>query len=219
VPLPGELDDARRLVFDAVGHARSINVRRREIAPARLRDAIGTRTSAVLGPAFFEMPADVVARELLGRALVRRIRGKRVALTILETEAYLGPHDLACHAARGRTTRTEVMYGPPGTLYIYFVYGLHWMLNVVTGAEGEPAAVLIRSAGGVSGPARLTRTLRIDGALNGRLAEPGSGLWFETGKGSCKAIATPRIGVDYAGPRWSARKLRFLVAVAKREAR
>jgi DNA-3-methyladenine glycosylase len=165
------------------------------------------------------MPADVVARELLGRALVRRIRGKRVALTILETEAYLGPHDLACHAARGRTTRTEVMYGPPGTLYIYFVYGLHWMLNVVTGAEGEPAAVLIRSAGGVSGPARLTRTLRIDGALNGRLAEPGSGLWFETGKGSCKAIATPRIGVDYAGPRWSARKLRFLVAVAKREAR
>ena len=130
-----------------------------------------------------------------------------------------GPHYFARHAARGRTTRTEAMYGPPGALYIYFVYGLHWMLNVVTGAEGDPAAALIRSAGGVSGPARLTRTLGIDGALNGRLAEPGSGLWFEHGQGPCKAIATPRIGVDYAGPRWSARKLRFLGAVAKREMR
>jgi DNA-3-methyladenine glycosylase len=180
---------------------------------------IGKKTFAVLRPAFFERPANVVARELLGRALVRRIRGKRVALTISETEAYLGPHDLACHAARGRTTRTEVIYGPPGTLYIYFVYGRHWMLNVVTGAEGYPAAVLIRSAGGVSGPARLTRMLGIDGALNGRLAEPGSGLWFENGKGPCKAITTPRVGVDYAGPRWSARKLRFLVAAPKREAR
>jgi DNA-3-methyladenine glycosylase len=165
----------------------------------------------ILGPAFFERPADAVARDLLGKALVRRIGNKRIALRISETEAYLGPHDLACHAARGRSARTEVMYGPPGTLYVYFVYGLHWMLNVVTGPQGYPAAVLIRAAGHVSGPARLTRTLAIDGTLNGRLAGPGAGLWFEDGGGGGQVIATARIGVAYAGPYWSARKLRFVL--------
>jgi DNA-3-methyladenine glycosylase len=113
-------------------------------------------SSGVLDPAFFARAADIVARDLLGRTLVRRTKGKRIALTITETEAYMGPHDLACHAARGRTPRTEVMYGPPGSLYIYFVYGLHWMLNVVTREEGYPAAVLIRAAGKITGPARLT---------------------------------------------------------------
>lgn len=134
-----------------------------------------------------------------------------MALTISETEAYLGPHDLAYHAARGRTACTEVMYGPPGTLYVYFVYGLHWMLNVVTGPAGYPAAVLIRGAGDISGPARLTGALAIDGSLNGRQAAPESGLWFENGIGAQPVVATPRIGVDYAGPRWSGRKLRFVL--------
>lgn len=117
---------------------------------------------------------------------------------------------LACHAARGRTQRTEVMYAPAGTLYIYFVYGLHWILNVVTGPESFPAAVLIRAAGEISGPARLTRALAIDGKLNGRMAGRALGLWFESGKSPGKITATPRIGVAYAGPRWSSRKLRFL---------
>ena len=143
---------------------------------------------------------------------MRRTKGKRIALTITETEAYLGPHDLACHAARGRTARTEVMYGPPGTLYVYFVYGLHWMLNVVTGEQGYPAAVLIRGAGDVAGPARLTRAFAINGALNGRIAGRDAGLWFEMGKPAAKVVATPRIGVDYAGRRWSSRKLRFVLA-------
>jgi DNA-3-methyladenine glycosylase len=163
----------------------------------------------MLKPAFFDRPADAVARDLLGKMLVRRIGGERTAHTISETEAYLGPHDLACHAARGRTSRTEVMFGPPGTLYIYFIYGLHWILNVVTGPEGYPAAVLIRGAGDVPGPARLTRALAIDGSLNGRLAAPACGLWFEDGRRTRTIIATPRIGVAYAGPKWSARKLRF----------
>jgi DNA-3-methyladenine glycosylase len=167
---------------------------------------------AVLDPAFFARAADSVARDLLGRTLVRRIKSKRMELIITETEAYLGPHDLACHAARGRTARTEVMYGPPGTLYVYFIYGLHWMLNVVTGQEGYPAAVLIRAAGDFTGPARLTRALAIDGALNGRIAGPESGLWFEVGSPSAEVIASPRIGVAYAGARWSSRKLRFVLA-------
>jgi DNA-3-methyladenine glycosylase len=102
------------------------------------------------------------------------------------------------------------MYGPPGMLYVYFVYGLHWMLNVVTGSEGYPVAVLIRAAGDLSGPARLTRALAIDGALNGQTADPRYGLWFENRVTGGKIIATPRIGVAYAGPRWSARKLRFV---------
>jgi DNA-3-methyladenine glycosylase len=174
-------------------------------------------TGPVLQPAFFDRPADAVARDLLGKLLVRRVDRKRIAVRISETEAYLGPHDLACHAARGRTPRTEIMYGPPGTLYVYFVYGLHWMLNVVTGPQGYPAAVLIRAAGDLNGPARLTRRLAIDGALNGRGAEPPSGLWFESAASGGRVIATPRIGVDYAGPRWSARKLRFLLAASASE--
>ena len=169
--------------------------------------------STVLEPAFFDRPADAVARDLCGRTLVRLWDGERIALTIAETEAYLGPHDLACHAARGRTPRTEIMYGPPGTLYVYFVYGMHWMLNVVTGPWGYPAAVLIRGAGDIGGPGRLTHALAITGALNGKQAVRKSGLWFEAGEGAQPVTATPRIGVDYAGPRWSARKLRFCCAV------
>jgi DNA-3-methyladenine glycosylase len=166
---------------------------------------------AIVGPAFFDRPADIVARDLVGRTLVRRMGAKRIALPITETEAYLGPHDLASHAARGRTVRTEVMYGPSGTLYVYLVYGLHWMLNVVTGPAGYPAAVLIRGAGSFSGPGRLARALAINQSLNGKQAVPQSGLWFEHGTGAQDVTATPRIGVDYAGPRWSARKLRFVL--------
>jgi DNA-3-methyladenine glycosylase len=170
-----------------------------------------TSPSPILGPAFFDRPADIVARDLAGRTLVRRTRGKMISLPITETEAYLGPHDLACHAARGRTARTEVMYGPPGTLYVYLVYGLHWMLNVVTGPEDYPAAVLIRGAGDLSGPGKLARALAIDGRLNGKKALPQSCLWFEIGEPAQPVVATARIGIGYAGPRWSARKLRFVL--------
>jgi hypothetical protein len=109
------------------------------------RPATASCLRAVLEPSFFDRPADQVARDLLGKALLRRIGRNHRTFVITETEAYLGPHDLACHSAWGRTPRTEVMFGPPGTLYIYLVYGLHWMLNVVTGPPGS--AVLLRSAG------------------------------------------------------------------------
>jgi len=168
-----------------------------------------------LGAAFFDRPAEIVARDLVGRTLVRRSGRRRIALIISETEAYLGPHDLACHAARGRTPRTEVLFAPAGTLYVYLVYGMHWMLNIVTGPAGYPAAVLIRSAGTASGPGRLARALSITGRLNGRMATPETGLWFECGGGAALVLATPRVGVDYAGPRWSSRKLRFVPASSK----
>jgi DNA-3-methyladenine glycosylase len=142
--------------------------------------------------------------------LLRRIGRNRQTFVITETEAYLGPHDLACHSARGRTARTEVMFGPPGTLYIYLVYGLHWMLNVVTAPPGS--AVLLRSAGGVNGPGRLGAALGVTGALNGKAAHRSTGLWFEDQPEAGQVVAMARIGVDYAGQIWSRRKLRFVLA-------
>ena len=97
---------------------------------------------------------------------------------ITETEAYIGPHDLASHAARGRTKRTEVMFGEPRTLYLYFVYGMHWMLNVVTGPAGYPAAVLIRAVQDINGPARFTKAMALTGSLNGKQADEEIGVWF-----------------------------------------
>jgi DNA-3-methyladenine glycosylase len=166
----------------------------------------------VLPPSFFDRPAEDVARGLLGKAIARRIGDSVQALIITETEAYLGPHDLACHSARGRTPRTETMFGPAGTLYIYLVYGLHLMLNVVTGPEGFAAAVLIRSAGHAQGPGRLGRALAITAELSGKAASLSSGLWFEDREARPRRIrAAPRVGVGYAGPRWSRRRLRFIL--------
>jgi DNA-3-methyladenine glycosylase len=169
---------------------------------------------ALLAPEFFARPAERVASDLIGQMLVRRSGHDLVRGRIVETEAYVGAHDLACHAAKGRTPRTEVMFGPAGVLYVYFVYGIHWMLNVVTGQVGHPEAVLIRGLDTVSGPARLTRALAIDRDLNGRPATPESGLWFEEGPPLVpgeRIERTPRIGVDYAGPIWAPAELRFLL--------
>ena len=169
-------------------------------------------SDGALGPSFFDREAEHVARDLIGCHLARR-RGRRLFKHLItETEAYVGPHDLACHAARGRTNRTEPMFGPPGTLYVYLVYGLHWMLNVVTGPVDYPAAVLIRSIRNTVGPGRLTKALGVTGALNGRTAGMRCGLWFMTGnhRASLQIICTPRIGVNYAGPIWSAKPLRFV---------
>jgi DNA-3-methyladenine glycosylase len=171
--------------------------------------------STVLPAAFFDRPADQVARGLLGKALIRRICGRDHTLIVTETEAYLGPHDLACHSARGCTARTETMFGPPGMLYIYLVYGLHWMLNVVTGPEGYAAAVLVRGAGWLTGPGRLARALAISGELNGGMARPQTGLWFEDRPSPVgRIITTARVGVAYAGPVWSRRKLRYVLRMA-----
>lgn len=167
----------------------------------------------VLDEAFFARRADIVARSLVGKYLVRDTGEAVRAVRITETEAYMGPHDLACHAAKGRTARTAVMFEAPGTLYVYFIYGMYWMLNVVTAEVGYPAAVLIRGADSASGPGRLTRALAITGALNGSKAEPATGLWFEDRGSRIPArhiLSTPRIGVDYAGE-WADKKYRFVL--------
>ena len=166
-----------------------------------------------LDPQFFDRDAEIVARELIGCSLVRRRNNKLLKHKITETEAYVGPHDLACHSSKGRTKRTEVMFGPPGTLYIYLIYGLHWMLNVVTGPIGYPAAVLIRGVDTLAGPGRLTKAMGITGAINGRAATEATGIWFVgSDEERARVLRTARIGVEYAGPVWSARKYRFVLA-------
>lgn len=167
-----------------------------------------------LAHAFFNRPADIVARELLGKFIVSNSGGEEKALMINEVEAYVGPEDLACHAARGKTERTKVMFGRAGVFYVYFVYGMHWMLNIVTGKEGFPAAVLIRGAGEISGPAKLTKYLNIGGSFNGKTANPENKLWFEDRSfkvENSQIVKTPRIGVAYAGPVWAKKPLRFLM--------
>jgi DNA-3-methyladenine glycosylase len=175
-------------------------------------NVIPSTESRVLEASFFARPALIVARELLGKVLVRRLAGREVACTISETEAYTGPNDLACHGSKGRTPRTEVMFGPAGCWYVYFIYGIHWMLNVVTDDVGHPAAVLVRGAEPWIGPARLTKALAIDKRLNGATAAPDSGLWIEDRgiRAPRRRIRrTPRIGVDYAGP-WADKPYRFV---------
>jgi DNA-3-methyladenine glycosylase len=161
---------------------------------------------------FFERSALLVARDLLGKILVRRYKGKEIRGIITETEAYIGPEDLAAHSSKGRTKRTEVMFGPAGNWYVFFTYGIHWMLNVVTGKEGHAAAVLIRGLDIISGPARLTKALHIDRSFYGKSISPDSDLWIEDSiKIPSKYIQrTPRIGVDYAGPIWALKPYRFI---------
>lgn len=156
-----------------------------------------------------------VARRLLGKFLVRATPHGVLAAMITEVEAYDGERDRACHARNGRTARNAVMYGPGGAWYVYLCYGVHEMLNLVTGPRDYPAAVLIRGLEGANGPGRVTKGLRIDRRLNGAPAERTSGLWIEdrgvrVPRGAIKA--TPRIGVDYAGPVWAKKPWRFVLA-------
>lgn len=165
----------------------------------------------VLQPAFFNRPTLTVARELLGKYLVRKVGNKEVTLMITETEAYDGSNDLAAHSSKGRTKRTEALFGLAGHWYVYFVYGMHEMLNVVTKKDG--AAVLIRGAGHLSGPAKITKYLKIDRSLYGKPAAKASGLWVED-RGvrvePSQIQKGPRVGVDYAGL-WAKKPWRFVI--------
>ena len=166
---------------------------------------------------FFERSTLAVARALIGVHLVHEDGGERRAGRIVETEAYLGPRDLAAHSSRGRTPRTEVMFGPRGHAYVYFIYGFWNCLNVVTGRPGVPQAVLLRALeplDGLSertwGPGLLCRALRIDRRLNG-VDLRGAVLWLEPPPASApraRIARARRIGVDYAGD-WAQRPWRF----------
>jgi DNA-3-methyladenine glycosylase len=171
---------------------------------------------------------------LLGCKLVRIQDGKRLAGLIMETEAYQGEEDLGCHASAGLTARTSVMYGPPGHAYVYFTYGMHWLLNVVTGSEGIPAAVLIRGirpvegletmaenrqrnaqkSGWTDGPAKLTQALQIDKSFNtSDLCSQNNGLWLEYGEDIPETSITrgARVGLNTVPEPWRSTPWRFVV--------
>ena len=181
--------------------------------------AVAETPPAPLPREFFARPSPLVARELLGCWMVRRLGGREIRVQISETEAYLGGADPASHAFRGRTARNSAMFGVAGMAYVYFVYGMHHCFNVVTGQDGEPQAVLVRGAvncigterADLPGPALLCRALRIDLACNGAdLCQPGaSSIWFEAGGSErLRVLVTPRVGVRDHSP------LRFAVAPA-----
>ncbi len=169
----------------------------------------------ILPRQYFDRSTLEVARSLVGKYLVREQGRRLIAGRIIEVEAYIGTDDKACHASKGRTTRTEVLFGPPGHAYVYLCYGMYEMLNVVTEQEGFPAAVLLRAVECegrlIDGPGRLTRAFGIDRRLNRCDLTLGQALWFEDRGEVLQAGALntyPRIGVDYAGE-WARRPWRF----------
>lgn len=172
-----------------------------------------------LDVAFYSRDAETVAKDLLGTTLVHHQNEIIQRSRIVETEAYVGTFDLASHASKGRTKRTEVMFGPPGRAYVYLIYGMYDMLNVVTGQDGDAQAVLIRAvepleniSGKTDGPGKLARTLGITRALNQHdlAKEP---LWLEPGTPPREVITAARIGIDYAGV-WKDAPLRFYDAAS-----
>jgi DNA-3-methyladenine glycosylase len=173
----------------------------------------------ILTSTFFNRSTLLVARELLGKYLVVRRGRKQVAEMIVETEAYDGMKDKACHAHRGKTARNAVMFGDAGTIYVYFTYGMHWMLNIVTGPREYPAAVLIRGTDATTGPARVTKRFGINKTFNDKKAAYASGLWFEDRgvRVLPKAVKrTSRIGIHSAGPVWSKKPYRFVLVHHKK---
>lgn len=178
---------------------------------------------------FYNRPTLTVARELIGARLVRILDGTNLVGLITETEAYVGEEDLACHAKAGRTPRTAIMYGPPGHAYVYFTYGNHWMLNVVTEREGFPAAVLLRAIQPIEGaevmsvrrqgrdtfgPGKLTQAMGITKSENGvDLTAAGTGLWIEAGVSVSDENVTigPRVGLNTVPEPWFSKPWRFLV--------
>ena len=166
--------------------------------------------SKLLPKEYFLRPATELAPDLLGKLLCRKIEDKVIKLRILETECYFGEEDTACHAHKGRTPRTDIMYQAGGNAYVYLCYGIHSLLNITTGNEGHPEAVLIRGVEGSIGPGRLTKRLLIDRSLNRAPMIPESGLWIEDDGTRSDYITAPRVGIDYADEADRTRLWRFI---------
>ena len=191
----------------------------------------------ILPREFFLRPVQIVARDMLGKRLIHLLGNQRVGGIIVEAEAYDGEQDLACHARVGKTERNKVMYFQGGHAYVYFTYGMHWMLNCVTGETGYPSAVLIRSivpCEGLdfiktqrpnvsekvwcNGPAKLTKALAITGELNGRdLCDPKGTLFIENGMeiSETNVKTTPRIGIQSTPEPWVSKPWRYVVDLSK----
>ena len=160
---------------------------------------------------FYHRPCIDVARDLVGKLLVRRTEQGEIRLRISETEVYWGENDTACHASKGRTKRSEVLYMDAGTIYVYLCYGMHWLINIVTGDEEDPQAVLIRACVEAPGPGRLTKKLGITREYNRRsiLTEPD--LWIEDDGKRFSLLPDKRVGIGYASQEDQDRLWRFKI--------
>jgi DNA-3-methyladenine glycosylase len=176
-----------------------------------------------LSHAFYARPAVELAPALIGKLLVHRAGGKEYRARIVETEAYVGPHDLACHASKGRTKRTEILFGPAGFSYVYLIYGMYPMLNIVSGDAGHPEAVLIRAAeplddweADLSGPGKLCRDMKITLGDNALDLTKSAKLYLveddPKSRREHRIVMSKRVGVDYAGDEWKNALLRFYCA-------
>jgi DNA-3-methyladenine glycosylase len=165
-----------------------------------------------LGYNFYQRDALDVAPGLIGKYLVRQLEnGQTIRMMITEVEAYRGEEDLGCHASKGRTARTEIMYHTGGVIYVYLIYGMYWMLNFVAGEENIPQAVLIRGLEKIQGPGKITRQLKIDGSFYGASLVDSGLIWVEDDGIVTECIAKTRIGIDYAGEIWKNKLWRFIL--------
>ena len=161
---------------------------------------------------FYKQNALIVAEKLLGKILVRRwVDGTETRYRITETEAYLGEEDKACHASKGRTPRTEIMYSEGGKVYVYLIYGMYWMLNFVSGEENHPQAVLIRGIDDIIGSGKVGRELKMDKSFYGENLLTSERIWLENAPDITSFETAPRVGIDYAGDKWKNKLWRFIL--------
>mgnify|MGYP002622493372 CR=1 FL=1 len=160
---------------------------------------------------FFHRDALEVAPALVGKIIVRRLPdGTELRERIAETEIYRGEEDKGCHASKGRTKRTEILYGESGLIYVYLCYGMHWLMNVITGEKEQPQGVLIRAGAVHGGPAKLTKYLKVSGEFNYRKIYDDPEIWIEDDGYRPETVTAPRVGIDYAGEYWSGIEWRFI---------
>lgn len=160
---------------------------------------------------FFLRDVLEVAPDLIGKTLCRKFDdGLTQRFLITEVEAYRGKEDLACHASKGRTPRTEIMFHEGGHIYVYLIYGMYWMLNFVTSQKDVPQAALIRGIEGYNGPGKLTKALEIEKSFYGDSLAVSDKLWVEDNNQNIKYKTTSRIGIDYAGDIWKNKPWRYV---------
>lgn len=165
-----------------------------------------------LGKDFFNRDCLEVAPDLVGKVIVRKQEnGEEIRVRITETEAYRGTEDKACHASKGRTPRTEILYRESGLIYVYLCYGIHWLMNVITGEPEQPQGVLFRAGENYCGPARLTKKLGVDKSFNGRSLTEDDEIWIEDDGKKFPIRTDRRVGIDYAGEEWASKPWRFIL--------
>jgi len=160
---------------------------------------------------FYHRDCLEVAPDLVGKILVHKLSdGTEKRVRITETEAYRGTEDKACHASKGRTLRTELLYRESGIIYVYLCYGIHWLMNVITGEKEQPQGVLIRAGENFNGPAKLTKYLGIDKSFNGLSIVDNDSIWIEDDGYKPEIRTDKRVGIDYAGKEWADKLWRFI---------